>query len=613
MSTVSRGSRSGILPAMAAKKGEHAIVEVCGHELRVSNPGKVFFPERGPDQARPRQLLRRVRAGRRAPPARAPDGDEALGRRGPGQAVLPEARARQRARVAADRHRHLPQRPPRARARAQRRRPPRLGGQPRRDRLEPVAGAPRRPRPSRRAARRPRPLPGRAVRGGARGGAGRARGARGARPARLPQDLGLARASTSTCGSSPSEGFEEVRRAALALAREVERRMPGRATSRWWKEEREGVFIDYNQNARDRTVASAYSVRAVADARVSCPLEWEEVADVEPAELTPARRSPRACASAATPRPTIDEHAGRLDAPARAGRARRARGPRRRALAAALPQAEGRAAARAAEPGPRAASRAAMTPAAQPPLKPQLALSRKELPDGRGVLATRSSSTAFAAWRSWTARRSSCSRATASRSGATSPSWCSPPGATCSTARSSCATADGREDFDALGQRIHPAASRDRAPVRRDARRVRGVRPARPRGRVAARAPLRRAPRGARGAARAASAFAAAPVELMQTADDAEEAAALAARRRGGDRQGALRALPPGRAQGHGQGQARAHDRRGRGRLAPRQGAGHRRRADPRPLRRRASCAWWGTARASAPPRSAARRLPRAL
>src|SRR5271166_913481 len=84
----------------------------------------------------------------------------------------------------------------------------------------------------------------------------------------------------------PEHGFEEVRRAALALAREVERRMPRRATSRWWKEEREGVFIDYNQNARDRTVASAYSVRAVADARVSCALRWEEVPDVDPAELT---------------------------------------------------------------------------------------------------------------------------------------------------------------------------------------------------------------------------------------------------------------------------------------------------------------------------------------
>jgi bifunctional non-homologous end joining protein LigD len=100
----------------------------------------------------------------------------------------------------------------------------------------------------------------------------------------------------------PEHGFQEVRRAALALAREVERRMPGRATSKWWKEERVGVFIDYNQNARDRTVASAYSVRAVPDARVSCPLEWEEVGDVEPAELTiqtvPARLRERGDPSA---------------------------------------------------------------------------------------------------------------------------------------------------------------------------------------------------------------------------------------------------------------------------------------------------------------------------
>jgi bifunctional non-homologous end joining protein LigD len=105
--------------------------------------------------------------------------------------------------------------------------------------------------------------------------------------------------------------FKEVRRAALALAREVERRMPGEATTRWWKEQRKGVFLDYNQNARDRTVASAYSVRAVADARVSCPLEWDEVADVEPAELrldtVPARLRERGDASA-----DMDEHAGSL-------------------------------------------------------------------------------------------------------------------------------------------------------------------------------------------------------------------------------------------------------------------------------------------------------------
>jgi bifunctional non-homologous end joining protein LigD len=106
--------------------------------------------------------------------------------------------------------------------------------------------------------------------------------------------------------------FLHVRTAALALAREVERRMPGRATSRWWKEEREGVFIDYNQNARDRTIASVYSVRAVADARVSCALEWDEVADVEPAELNmqtvPARLRERG-----DPAAQIDDHPGSLD------------------------------------------------------------------------------------------------------------------------------------------------------------------------------------------------------------------------------------------------------------------------------------------------------------
>ncbi|HLH14496.1 MAG TPA: ATP-dependent DNA ligase, partial [Solirubrobacteraceae bacterium] len=79
--------------------------------------------------------------------------------------------------------------------------------------------------------------------------------------------------------------FTAVRRAALALAREVERRLPALATSRWWKEERHGVFIDYNQNARDRTVACAYSVRPTPDARVSTPLSWQEVADVDPAAL----------------------------------------------------------------------------------------------------------------------------------------------------------------------------------------------------------------------------------------------------------------------------------------------------------------------------------------
>ncbi|HEX6528302.1 MAG TPA: non-homologous end-joining DNA ligase, partial [Burkholderiales bacterium] len=77
----------------------------------------------------------------------------------------------------------------------------------------------------------------------------------------------------------PRWTFDEVRRAALALAREVERRVPKLATSKWWKEERHGVFVDYNQNAKDRTVCSAYSVRPVAEARVSAPVTWRELAE----------------------------------------------------------------------------------------------------------------------------------------------------------------------------------------------------------------------------------------------------------------------------------------------------------------------------------------------
>jgi hypothetical protein len=81
-------------------------------------------------------------------------------------------------------------------------------------------------------------------------------------------------------------GFDQVRRGALAFAREVERRAPALATSKWWKEERHGVFLDYNQNAKDRTVAAAYSVRPTPEARVSAPLAWQEVHDVEPGDFT---------------------------------------------------------------------------------------------------------------------------------------------------------------------------------------------------------------------------------------------------------------------------------------------------------------------------------------
>jgi DNA ligase D-like protein (predicted polymerase) len=84
----------------------------------------------------------------------------------------------------------------------------------------------------------------------------------------------------------PDWSFRQVRLAAQTVAREVERRAPDLATSRWWKEEREGVFVDFNQNAKDRTVASAYSVRATPDARVSTPLRWDEVAGCDPADFT---------------------------------------------------------------------------------------------------------------------------------------------------------------------------------------------------------------------------------------------------------------------------------------------------------------------------------------
>jgi hypothetical protein len=106
--------------------------------------------------------------------------------------------------------------------------------------------------------------------------------------------------------------FDEVRRAALALAREVERRAPRIATSKWWKEERHGVFVDYNQNAKDRTVASAYSVRPTADARVSAPLSWNEVDECDPRDFTLATM-PARFASAGDRHQDIDRHAGLLD------------------------------------------------------------------------------------------------------------------------------------------------------------------------------------------------------------------------------------------------------------------------------------------------------------
>jgi bifunctional non-homologous end joining protein LigD len=110
----------------------------------------------------------------------------------------------------------------------------------------------------------------------------------------------------------PRWTFADVRRAALALAREVERRAPELATSAWWKEERQGVFIDYNQNAKDRTTASAYSVRPTPDARVSTPLAWDEVADCDPAAFTLVT-VPGRLERVGDPAEGIDAAAGTLD------------------------------------------------------------------------------------------------------------------------------------------------------------------------------------------------------------------------------------------------------------------------------------------------------------
>ena len=110
----------------------------------------------------------------------------------------------------------------------------------------------------------------------------------------------------------PRWTFTEVRRAALALSRAVERRVPALASSKWWKEERHGVFLDYNQNAKDRTTSSAYSVRPLPDARVSAPLEWHEVSDCDPADFT-VLTMPRRFATIGDPHAQMDSSAGSLE------------------------------------------------------------------------------------------------------------------------------------------------------------------------------------------------------------------------------------------------------------------------------------------------------------
>jgi DNA ligase D-like protein (predicted polymerase) len=136
----------------------------------------------------------------------------------------------------------------------------------------------------------------------------------------LLEELGL-RGWPKTSGSrgmhvnariQPRWTFTEVRRAALAFSREIERRVPKLASSKWWKEERHGVFLDYNQNAKDRTTCSAYSIRPLPDARVSTPLFWEEIPDCNPADFT-VLTVPARLAAIGDPNAQMDDAAGSLD------------------------------------------------------------------------------------------------------------------------------------------------------------------------------------------------------------------------------------------------------------------------------------------------------------
>ena len=136
---------------------------------------------------------------------------------------------------------------------------------------------------------------------------------------RLLEELGL-RGWPKTSGSRGMHvnariqqrwSFTEVRRAALAFSREIERRVPALATSKWWKEERHGVFLDYNQNAKDRTTCSAYSIRPLADARVSAPLSWDEIPNCDPADFT-VLTMPARFAAIGDPHAKMDEKPGSL-------------------------------------------------------------------------------------------------------------------------------------------------------------------------------------------------------------------------------------------------------------------------------------------------------------
>ena len=323
-----------------ATKGAHVDIVVDGRTVRVSNPDKVFFPNAARRSSTWSSTTSPSARGALVGRARAADGAEALPERRGGRAVLPEARAGEAAGVAADGDRRVPERRDARGAlpndvahlvwavnlgcldwnpwpvrRADVDHPDEL-----RVDLDPQPG-----------------VPFDEVRDVRDGGA---RGARGARHGRLPEDVGLARHPRQRAHRA-ALGLHEVRRAALALAREVERRMPGVATSKWWKEERRGR-VHRLQPERARPYGRVGLLGASRSPTRAClvPAAWDEVPDVEPADLTLGDGARRG-AERGDPARRSTTHALSLDAAARARRARRGRGPRRRAMAAALPQAPG--------------------------------------------------------------------------------------------------------------------------------------------------------------------------------------------------------------------------------------------------------------------------------
>ena len=325
-------------------------LEVGERLVKVTNPDKPLFPQRGYTK---RDLVDYylsvgdgiVRALRERPTQlrRFPDGIE-------GEQIyqkrVPEKRPDwvEAARVT------FPVGPACRRALRDRGRPGRLGGEPGDDRLSPMAVAQARHRASGRAADRHRPAARNRVR--ATGKSSRRSSARclprsGSRAGRRPPGN---RGIHVACRIEPLWEFPVVRRCALAFAREIERRAPDLVTTAWWKEERgEKVFIDYNQNARDRTIASAYSVRPRPDATVSAPVTWDELPDIETEDFTLVSMPDRFAA----PRRSPGRHRRRRlrsQRAARLGRARRSGGRRGGAVPAELPEDARRAAAGAALP-----------------------------------------------------------------------------------------------------------------------------------------------------------------------------------------------------------------------------------------------------------------------